>query len=241
MVWYVSMFTFSKHFRSSILRIIRQRWMKSNKNTDKDWEGMDIQANRWFCRLSSSFRNTIGLIFLVTLAHKINRSIPIRVCVCVCVCVHMHVHARAHSVVQSHLTLCGLMECNPDRILCPWNFPGKNSGVGCHFLLRGSSRPPSPAYFSSVTQLCLTLCDPMDCMLGFPVHHKLLKLAQTHIHQVSDAIEPSHPLSSPSCTFNLAQHQGLFQWVSSLHWVAKVLEIQLQHQSFQWTLRTDLI
>ena len=126
------------------------------------------------------------------------------------------------SVAQSHLTLCGLRECSPDRILFPWNFPGKNSGVGCHFLLRGSSRPPSPAYFSSVTQLCLTLCDPMGCTPGFPVHHELLKLAQTHIHQASDAIQPSHPLSSPSPhTFNLSQHQGLFQWVSPSHQLVK--------------------
>ena len=76
---------------------------------------------------------------------------------------------------------------------------------------------------------------------GFPVHHQLLQLTQTHVHQVSDATQPSHPLSPPSLpAFNLSQHQGLFQWVSSSHHVAKVLELQLQHQSFQWTLRTDL-
>jgi len=71
--------------------------------------------------------------------------------------------------------------------------------------------------FSSVTQSCLTLCDPMDCIMpGFPVHH------QTHVHWVSDAIQPSHPLLSPSPpTFNLSHHQGLFQWVSSSHHVAK--------------------
>ena len=75
----------------------------------------------------------------------------------------------------------------------------------------------------------------MDCITpGFPVHHQLLELAQTHVHRVSDAIQPSHPLSSPSpLTFNLSQHQGLFQQVSSSHQVAKVLEFQLQHQSFQ--------
>ena len=67
--------------------------------------------------------------------------------------------------------------------------------------------------FSSVTQSCLTLCDPMDCsMPGFPVHHQLLELAQTHVYQVSDAIQPSHPLSASSPpAFNLSQHQGLFQ------------------------------
>ena len=79
--------------------------------------------------------------------------------------------------------------------------------------------------FSSVTQLCLTLCNPMDCSTpGFPVHHQLLVPAQTHVHRVGDAIQPSHPLSSPSPpAFNLSQCRGLFQWVSSSHQVAKVL------------------
>ena len=97
--------------------------------------------------------------------------------------------------------------------------------------------------FSSVIQLCPTLCDPIDCSTpGLPVHHQLPEFIQTHVHWVGDAIEPSHPLSSPSHpTFNLSQHQGLFKWVSSLHQVAKVLELKLQHQSFQWTLRTDLL
>ena len=72
-------------------------------------------------------------------------------------------------------------------------------------------------------QLCLTLCDPMDCsMPGFPVHHQHLELTQTHVHWVGNAIQPSNPLSSPSPpTFNLSQHQGLFKWVSSSHQVAK--------------------
>ena len=98
-------------------------------------------------------------------------------------------------------------------------------------------------HFSSVPQSCPTLCDPMDCSApGFPVHHQLLELAQTHVHWVGDAIQPSHPLSSPSPpALKLSQHQGLFQWVSSSHEVARVLEFQLQHQSFQWTPRTDLL
>ena len=89
----------------------------------------------------------------------------------------------------------------------------------------------------------LTLCDPMDCSRpGFPVHHQLLELAQTHVHQVSHTIQPSHPLSSPSPpAFNLSQHQSLFQWVSSLHQVTKVLEFQLQHQSFPWIFRNDFL
>ena len=77
---------------------------------------------------------------------------------------------------------------------------------------------------------------------GLPVHHKLLEFTQTHAHQVSDAIQPSHPLSSPSPPApNPSQHQGLFQRVNTSHEVAKVLEFQLQHQSFQGTPRTYLL
>ena len=81
--------------------------------------------------------------------------------------------------------------------------------------------------------MCLTLCDPMNrSKPGLHVHHQLPELTQTHVHRVSDAIQPSQPLLSPSPpTFNLSQHQGLFKWVSYLHQVAKVLEFQLQHQS----------
>ena len=97
--------------------------------------------------------------------------------------------------------------------------------------------------FSSVAQLCPTLCNPMDGNTpGLPVHYRLLEFTQTHVHWVGDAIQPSHPLSSPSPpTFNLSQHQGLFKWVSSSHEVATVLEFQLQHQSFQWIFRTDFL
>ena len=96
--------------------------------------------------------------------------------------------------------------------------------------------------FSSVAQLCLTLCNPMDCRTpGFSVHHQLLEFTQTYVHHVSDAIQPSHPLSSPSPDFNLSQHQGLFKWVISSHLVAKVLEFQLQHQSLQWIFRSDFL
>ena len=78
---------------------------------------------------------------------------------------------------------------------------------------------------SSVAQLCLTLCDPLDCSTsGLPVHHQLPEFTQTHIHWVGDAIQPSHPLLSPSPpAFNLSQHQSLFQWVSSLHQVGKLM------------------
>ena len=91
--------------------------------------------------------------------------------------------------------------------------------------------------FSSV----VSDCDPMNQSTpGLPVHHQLLESTQTHVHWVGDTIWPSHPLLSPSPpAFNLPQHQGLFKWVSSSHQVAKALEFQPQHQSFQWTPRTS--
>ena len=150
------------------------------------------------------------------------------------------------------------------RLLCPWNFPGKNTGVGCHFLLQGIFQiwgsnlhllhwlanffyhcinweaPRATAQSSSVTQSCLILCNPMNCNTpGFPVHHQLPDLPQTHVNRVGDAIQPSHPLSTHSPAFNLSQHQGLFQWGNSSHQLVKVLEFQLQHQYFQWIFRID--
>ena len=97
--------------------------------------------------------------------------------------------------------------------------------------------------FSWVALSCPTLCDLMNCsMRGLPVHHQLPEFTQTHAHQVGNAIRISYPLSSPSPPApNPSQHQGLFQRVNSLHEVPKVLEFQLQHQSFQWTPRTDLL
>ena len=97
--------------------------------------------------------------------------------------------------------------------------------------------------FSSVAQSCLTLCNPMDRSTpGLLVHHQLLEFTQTRVHWVSDAIQPSHYLSSPSPpAFNLSQHQGLFKWVSSSHQVAKVLLFQFQHKFFHRTRRTDLL
>ena len=101
----------------------------------------------------------------------------------------------------------------------------------------------SSVQFSSVAQSCLTLCDPMNHnMPGLPVHHQLPESTQTHVHCVSDAIQPSHPLSSPSLSaLNLSQQQGLFKWVSSSHKVASILKFQLQHHSFQWIFRTDFL
>ena len=112
-------------------------------------------------------------------------------------------------------------------------------------LVKNTSEKPDKFFSSvnSVTQSFLTLCDPMDCRTpGFPVQHQLLELAQTHVHWVSDAIQPSHSLSSLSPPpFNHSQHQGLFQWVGTSHQVVKELECQLQHQSFQRICRVDFL
>ena len=108
-----------------------------------------------------------------------------------------------------------------------WIYDGKHEWIGKHT--------------TSVAQLCLTVW-PRGLQSGLPVHHQLPERTQTHVHWVSNAIQPSHPLSFPSHpAFNLSQYLGLFQWVSSSHQVAKVLEFQLQHQSFQWTPSTDFI
>ena len=95
----------------------------------------------------------------------------------------------------------------------------------------------------SVAQSCLTLFDSMDCSIpGFPVLHSLLEFAQTHVHWIRDAIQPLYPLLSPSPpAFNLSKHQGLCQLADCSHQAAKVLVLQLQHQSFQWIFRTDFL
>ena len=106
------------------------------------------------------------------------------------------------------------------------------------YLECGKHQWPHSIQFGSVAQSCLTLCNPIDHSTpGFPV--QLPELIQTHVHRVGDSIQPPHLLLSPSPpAFNLSQHQSLFQKVSSSHQVAKVLEFQLQHQSFQWIFRT---
>ena len=146
-------------------------------------------------------------------------------------------------------------------LLCRWNFPSKNTGVVSHFLLQGifltQGLNPCPlhllhwlagGFFTSGATLRsqsflslsrVRLCDLMDCsMPSFPVHHQLLGLAQTHVHRVGDAIQPSPLLLQPSVFPSIR----VFSIESVLwHQVAKILEFQLQHQSFQWTFRTDLL
>ena len=114
--------------------------------------------------------------------------------------------------------------------------PRDQTLISCVSCIAGrffAAEPLGKLQFSSVTQLCPTLCDPMNCSTpSLPVHHQLLEFTQTHVHRVSDAIQPSHPLSSPSPPApNPSQRQGIFQSVNSSHEVAKVLEFQLQHQS----------
>ena len=134
--------------------------------------------------------------------------------------------------------------------LLPGIFPTQGSNPGLLHLQIWATREAFlrrslelTVQFSSVAQSCPTLCDPMNRSTpGLFVHHQLPEFTQIHIHQVGDAIQTSHSLSSPSPpTPNPSQHQGLFQWVNSSHEVAKVLEFQLQCQSFQWAPRTDLL
>ena len=123
--------------------------------------------------------------------------------------------------------------CFLPHTLCIISFNLKNELTIVHLMV-------SVQFSHSVVS---TLCDPMNRSTpGLPVHHQLLESTQIHVHWVGDAIQASHPLLSPSPpTLNLSQHQGIFKWVSSSHQVAKVLEFQHQHQSFQWTPRTDLL
>ena len=155
--------------------------------------------------------------------------------------------------LQSCPTLCDPMDCSPPgssvhgilqaRMLewvamtlsTEYSQPRCWTCILCLLHWQSCSLPlVPPVQFSSIAQSCLTLCDPKDCrMPGFPVHHQHPEFTQTHVHQVGDAIQPSHPLPSPSPpALNLSQHQGLCKWVSSLHQVAKELEFQLQHQPF---------
>ena len=135
------------------------------------------------------------------------------------------------------------------HFLHPGIFPTQGSNLHLFHLLHWQTvslplaPPGKPIQFSSVAQSCLTLCDPMNrSMPGLPVHQQLPEFSQTYVRRVSDGIQPSHPLLSPSPPApSPSQHQGLFQWVSSSHEVAKGLEFQPQHQSFQWTPRTDLL
>ena len=142
--------------------------------------------------------------------------------------------SSVHGILQARL-LEWLPFPSPGYLPDPGIEPVSPALAGGFFTTEPPGKPKvliSSAQFSSVAQSCPTLCDPMDCTPGFPVHHQLPDLTQTHVHRVGDTIQSSHLLSSPFPAFNLSQHQGLFQWINSSHQVAKVLEFQLQHQSF---------
>ena len=140
----------------------------------------------------------------------------------------------------STLYMKGVVCCLVDYISgCPVGY-SIHKRKGCLFLAAEVNIPmtlhllwisslclrPCSVQFSSVTQSCLTLCDPMNRSTpGLPVHHQLPEFTQTQVHRVGDAIQPSHPLLSPAP--NPSQHQSLFQWVNSSQEVAKVLEFQL--------------
>ena len=130
----------------------------------------------------------------------------------------------------SHVWICDPLDCGP-------------SGSSVHRISQARILEWVAIQFSSVAQSCPTLCNPMNHSTpGLPVHHQLLEYAQTHVHRGGDAIQPSHPLSSPSPpALNIPQCQGLFKWVSSSHLMAKVLELQLQDQSFQRIFRVDFL
>ena len=151
---------------------------------------------------------------------------------CICKHIYTHIYIFANLFEEKNGT-------NEDKNSVKWLLARKRQGEGRDGKLDLSECTLFKS-FDFIQPLSLTLCDPMDCsMPGFPVLYYLPEFAQTHVHWVSDTIQPSHPLSPSSLVLNLSQHQGLFQWVSSLQEVAKALE--LQHQSFQWIFRVDFL
>ena len=182
--------------------------------------------NRWYCE---------RLLFSIS-------KIFIELWLCRENCMKIYCGQNARVIITG-------LSSDGDNLLKNWKHNSFSFFYGLFFLFRMAFyklpfiHSQTFIQFSSVAQLCPTLCDPMNrSRPGLPVHHQLLEFTQTHVHRVSDAIQPSHPLSSPfPPALNLSQHQGLFQWVSSSHQVAKVLKFQLQHQSFQWTPRADLL
>ena len=157
---------------------------------------------------------------------------------------YMHPALKGFKITYTHKTL----QCKRiwKRILCN-NLKGKRilKRIDIWLCVTESlcCTPETNTLLISSVQSLSRVRDPMDhSMPGFPVYDQLPEFTQTHVHRVGDASQPSHSLSSPSPpALNLSQYQGLFKWVSSLHWVAKALKFQLQHQSFQWTLSIDLL
>ena len=210
-----------------------------------------VSSRSWFCWLcraspSSAAQNVINLISVLTIwwCPCVESSLVLLeegVCYDQCLLLaKLLAFALLHFVLQGRS--CLLLQVSLDFLLLHFSPLWWKGYLFLVFVLEDLVDIKS-IQFSSVTQSCPTLCDPINHSTpGLPVHHQVPEFTQTHVHQVSDAIQPSHPLSSPSPPApNPSQHQGLFQWVSSSHEVAKVLEFQLQHWSFQWTPRTDLL
>ena len=200
-------------------------------------EWVAISFSRWFSspRDRTQVSHILGRCF-TTCATREVRYICVCVCVCVCVCIHLSNDLQLfYLLMPLHLKKikCKFLPSYPLEIfLC------KNRFLSNPTSKRSTKRS---SQFSSVTQSCPTLCDPMNHSTpGLPVQHQFLEFTQTHVHRVNDAIQPSYPLTSPSLPDrNPSQHQGLFQWVNSSHEVAKLLKFQLYHQSFKWTPRPD--
>ena len=151
-----------------------------------------------------------------------------------CECTH------THSWPLNNMGLTAQVHLYADFFpISTWNTTWSKVGSWTNLNLRGVSVQFSSVQFScSVVSNSLQPHEPP----GLPVHHQLPEFTQTYVYWVGNAIQPSHPLSSPSpSTFNLSRCQGIFKWVNSSHEVPKVLEFQLQLQSFQWTPRTDLL
>ena len=141
-----------------------------------------------------------------------------------------------------YIYYCGQESLRRNGVAMIVNKRVQNAVLGCNLKndrmisVRFQANHSITVQFSPVTNSCLTL------LPGLPVHHQHPESTQSHVHWLGDAIQPSHPLSSPSPpALNLSQHQGLFKWVSSSHQLANVLEFQLQHQSFQWIFRTHFL
>ena len=154
-----------------------------------------------------------------------------------------------HKYTANTCPLCAgtMLDASQRLMLSPQQFSEEGSITILHFWCTKKKRQLLSVQFSSVQFSRSVMSDSLrpheSCRTpGLPVHHQLPEFTQTHVHRVRDAIQPSHPLSYPSPPApNPSQHQGLFQWLNSSHEVAKVLEFQLQHQSLQWTPRTDLL
>ena len=143
----------------------------------------------------------------------------------------------SHSVVSDSSRPHGLQ---PTRLLHPWDFPGKSTGVGCHRLLLILWKDQ----FNSVTRLCPTLCNPVDCSMPvFSVHHQLPKLAQTHVYRVSDAIQSSHPLSSSpfSSCLQFFSASGSFPMSQFFTSGGQSIGASISTSTFQLIFRTDFL